>query len=379
MKSIYMDYAATTPADPIVLQKMLPCFTEHFGNPSSTHSFGREAQSKLREARQLIAASLNCSPKEIYFTSGGTESDNLAILGTARKYESGSHIITTRIEHPAVLSACKQLESEGYQVTYLPVDKRGMVDPQDVWTAIKPETVLISVMFGNNETGTLQPIEEIGHIAREKGIAFHVDAVQALGAEKIDLQQLPADLMSFSAHKIYGPKGTGILYVSEKLTLLPLQFGGKQERKLRGGTENLPGIVGMAEAVRLISSELDAHKQHVLRMKKAMVDRLSQHLADRFHINGDLEASLPHILNISIPEVKADTMIMNLDLEGIAVSSGSACSSGSIQPSHVLQAMNLPPERVHSAIRISFGKYTTMDEVITVSDTIAAIVNRLRK
>lgn len=379
MKRIYMDYAATTPADPNVLQKMLPYYSEHFGNPSSTHSFGRETQSSLRKARQVIAASLNCSPKELLFTSGGTESDNLAIFGTVRKYDKGSHIITTQIEHPAVLSACEQLEKEGYRVTYLPVDKRGMVHPQDVRTAIGSETVLISVMFGNNEIGTLQPIAEIGSLAREKGIVFHVDAVQALGTERIDLQELPVDLMSFSSHKIYGPKGTGVLYISETAMIRPLQYGGKQERRLRGGTENLPGIVGMAEAIRLAYEHRVQYREHLLRMKQGMVDRLSQLLDSRFHVNGDLEAALPHILNISIPGIKAETLVMNLDIEGIAVSSGSACSSGSIQPSHVLQAMNLPAEIVQSAIRLSFGKSSTMEEVITVSDKIATIVNRIRK
>lgn len=379
MSRIYLDYAATTPVDDRVVQKMLPYFSELFGNPSSTHSFGREAQTSLRKARQAVADALHCSPKELHFTSGGTESDNLAVLGTVRKYKKGSHVITTQIEHQAVLSACAQLEKEGYEVTYLPVDACGMVDLKDVQAAIRPQTVLISVMFGNNEIGTVQPIVDIGTLAKEKEITFHVDAVQALGTERIDLHELPVDLMSFSAHKIYGPKGSGILYVSASSSVQPLQFGGKQERKVRGGTENLPGIVGLAEAVRWASKESAAHKQHLLTLKQTMIEQLSITLTNRFKVNGSLDQSLPHILNLSFPGIKAETLIMNLDLEGIAVSSGSACSSGSIQPSHVLQAMGLPLDIVQSAIRISFGKQTTVDEIKEAAAILTVIVKRIRK
>lgn len=378
MKRIYMDYAATTPVDPKVLQQMLPYYSEIFGNPSSTHSFGRETQSSLRKARQQIAKTLNCSHKELFFTSGGTESDNLAVLGTVRKFDKGSHVITTKIEHPAVLSACRQLEKEGYSVTYLPVDKQGKVSPDDVKAAIRPDTVLISVMFGNNEVGTIQPIEAIGRIAKEYRIPFHVDAVQALGVEKMDLTKLPVDLMSFSSHKIYGPKGAGILYCSAQTVVQPLQFGGKQERTVRGGTENLAGIVGMAEAVRLVTDQIEQQKTHLLRLKKTMIERLAELIDGCFTVNGDEHKSLPHILNISIPGIKAETLVMNLDLEGIAVSSGSACSSGSIQPSHVLQAMQLPEDIVRSAIRFSFGKQTTLEEIWIVSEKVATISNRIR-
>ncbi len=380
MTPIYLDHAATTPVHPEVLQSMLPYYTEHFGNPSSVHSFGRAAKLAMNEARDSIAGSLRCHPGQIVFTSGGTESDNTALIGTATALRGKkNHIVTTQIEHHAVLHACRHLERLGFAVTYLPVDAYGQVSVQEVERAIRPDTMLISVMYGNNETGTVQPIEAIGRLARDKGIYFHVDAVQALGVIGIDLSSLPVDLMSFSAHKINGPKGIGALYVSPDVVLSPHLHGGNQERKRRAGTENVAGIVGFAKAVELANNGLAEKRQQMELLRQAMLKTLRQELGDDgFVVNGHPQDRLPHILNVSFPGVSTETLLMRLDLEGIAAASGSACTSGSLEVSHVLLAMGLPEHISGSAVRFSFGLGNSAVEVRDAAKKTATIVKQLR-
>jgi cysteine desulfurase len=381
MNPIYLDHAATTPLHPDVLEAMRPYYTEFFGNPSSTHSYGRAAKTAVNRSRDFIAGALGCLPAELIFTSGGTESNNMAIYGVlqANKDEK-KHIITTLIEHHAVLHPCEWLEKLGFEVTYLPVDETGLVQVADVQSAIRPDTALISIMFGNNEVGTLQPIEAIGRLAQSHGIPFHVDAVQALGKAAIDLAQLPVDLMSFSAHKINGPKGTGALYLSKSQQLKPVFYGGSQERKRRPGTENVAGIVGFAKAVEISLNQLDATQLKLNKLRLLMVNRLEQELGvDGYVLNGHQEKRLPHILNISFPGAGTESLLMNLDIEGIAAASGSACTSGSLEVSHVLQAMQLPESVTASAIRFSFGLGNSKEQIETAAQKIATIVKRLRK
>ncbi|MEX2461846.1 MAG: cysteine desulfurase family protein [Paenibacillaceae bacterium] len=383
MKSIYLDHAASTPLHPQVLEQMLPFWSEVFGNPSSMHAWGRASRSALNDAREILAGALHCTSKEIIWTSGGTESDNLALFGTMLQGSptefTRNHIITTQIEHHAVLHSCEQLERLGFEVTYLPVDTQGLVCMEDLAAAIRPETALISVIYGNNEIGTIQPIAKLGELARQHGIIFHVDAVQALGTEEIDLSRLPIDLMSLSAHKIQGPKGIGALFCSSKIKLNPVHFGGSQERKKRAGTENVAGAVGFAAAVKLINQDRLCTRQHLELLRQTMLDTLKLLLGqDAFVVNGHSEHYLPHILNISFPGVDTETMLMNLDLEGIAAASGSACTSGSLEVSHVLKAMNLPEEITASAIRFSFGSTNSITEIVQSAQIIATIVNRIR-
>ncbi|QGQ95474.1 cysteine desulfurase [Paenibacillus psychroresistens] len=383
MKAIYLDHAASTPLHPIVIEQMLPFWTEVFGNPSSIHAWGRASRSALNDAREVLAGALNCVSKEIIWTSGGTESDNLAIFGTVLAIASTAsyknHIITSQIEHHAVLHSCEQLERLGFNVTYLPVDSQGLVCTKDLAAAIRPETALISIIYGNNEVGTIQPIAELGKIAHDHGILFHVDAVQCLGTEAIDLSILPIDLMSLSAHKIQGPKGIGALFCSSKIKLNPLQFGGSQERKRRAGTENVAGAVGFAAAVKLIITNKANKIQHLEALRKTMLESLRLHLGDEgFVVNGHSEMYLPHILNISFPGVETETMLMSLDLAGIAAASGSACTSGSLEVSHVLKAMHLPDGITSSAIRFSFGSTNTEAEIEQCTQVIATIVQRIR-
>ena len=333
MNPIYLDHAATTPMRAEVLEAMLPYFTEKFGNPSSLHAFGRETRIALSRSRDRLAALIGCSPSELLFTSGGTESDNSALFGAAAQYgTSKKHVITTQVEHHAVLHACGQLERSGYDVTYLPVDETGQVRMEELAAAVRDDTFLISVMYGNNEVGTLQPIVRIGELARERRIVFHVDAVQTLGLLPIDLSALPVDLMSFSAHKLYGPKGVGALYVSKRITISPYLVGGSQERKRRAGTENVAGIVGFARAAELaIESQAD-NRRHTELLRQEMVQTFTRDLeAGAFVVNGHPTDVLPHILNVSFPGADTETMLMSLDLEGIAASSGSACTSGSLE------------------------------------------------
>lgn len=378
--SLYFDHAATTPMRPEVLQAMLPYFTEKFGNPSSLHSFGRDSRIALSRSRDKLAELLRCSPSELMFTSGGTESNNTALFGAAAQYGSSrKHVITTQVEHHAVLHACQQLERSGYDVTYLPVDRTGQVRIEELSAAIRNDTFLISMMYGNNEVGTVQPIVEAGQMARERNIVFHVDAVQALGLETIDLSVLPVDLMSFSAHKLYGPKGTGGLYVNKRVSIPPYLVGGSQERKRRAGTENVAGIVGFAHAVELAVQEREFNRRHVEQLRREMIDRLTQQLgAETFIVNGHPTDVLPHILNVSFPGTDTETMLMSLDLAGIAAASGSACTSGSLELSHVLRAMRLPEETMRSAIRFSFGFSQNIEQIRVTAEKIATIFHQIR-
>jgi cysteine desulfurase len=391
---IYLDHAATTPMRPEVLEAMLPYLTEQFGNPSSVHSYGQQAKLALSRSRDGIARILGCSPSELMFTSGGTESDNTALFGAISAQASlhqvtpmhrdamsnrRMHIITSQIEHHAILHTCQQLERLGCDITYLPVDEFGQVRLQDVEKAFRPETFMISLMFGNNETGTLQPVYEVGKLAKERNVLMHVDAVQALGAESFQLASSPFDLVSFSSHKINGPKGVGVLYVRKGIALTPQLYGGSQERNKRAGTENIAGIVGFAKAMELAYENLSEKKGNLLKLRELMLRALQDCLdSNEWILNGHPEHFLAHILNISFPGMNTESMLMNLDLEGIAAASGSACSSGSLEPSHVLKAMQLPEPVLKSAVRFSFGFGTTEKDVLTTVNKIATILNKLR-
>lgn len=377
MKSIYVDHAATTPVHPQVVEAMIPFMTDYFGNPSSIHSFGQKTRGALEQARRTIVELTNMKKGHLIFTSGGTESDNLAIVGAALANQAqGKHIITTQIEHHAVLHACQYLEGLGFDVTYLPVDHTGRVRIEQVEAAIRPDTILATIMYGNNEIGTLQPIKEISHLLKQKEILFHTDAVQAFGIEKIDLTELPVDLLSCSAHKINGPKGVGFLYIAPDVSVQSLLHGGSQERNRRAGTENLPAIIGFAEAVKIAYAEMEEKREKYLQFKQTML-RIFQKSGLSYELNGTLEDSLPHIINVSFQGVKADAMLMNLDLEGVAASSGSACSAGSLQPSHVISAITTDQNRVEGAIRFSFGLGNTLAEIEQVAEIMVRIVRRL--
>jgi cysteine desulfurase len=381
MKRIYLDHAASTPMDQSVVEAMLPYMTDYYGNPSSIHGFGREALAAVMDARDRIGAVLGVPGKAIVFTSGGTESDNLAILGLAAERGNKGHVITSQIEHHAVLHACQRLEKLGVRVTYLPVDETGRVDPQAVKAALAPDTFLISIMYANNETGTLQPIAEIGKIAREAEVFFHVDAVQAFGSLELRPKLTGIDLLSLSAHKLGGPKGIGALYLSDRVKLTPLLYGGSQERNRRAGTENVSAVVGFAKAVALAEERREARAVHVSELRHLLLTELRGGLPGdiALSLNGSAEHNLPHILNISFGQVPADIMLMNLDLAGIAAASGSACTSGSLLPSHVLEAMGLPDSRIRSAIRISLSHTNTAAEMEHTASTIATIIQANRR
>ncbi|WP_195536551.1 cysteine desulfurase family protein [Bacillus paralicheniformis] len=378
MERIYLDHAATSPTDPRVVEKMLPYLTENFGNPSSIHSFGRESRKWLDGTRELIAREIGAHPNEIVFTSGGTEADNMAILGTAlAREQQGRHIITTKVEHHAVLHTCNRLEEMGFDVTYLDVDESGRISAEQVKDALRDDTILVTVMYGNNEVGTIQPIDEIGDLLKDHRALFHTDAVQAFGFLPIDVQKSRIDMMSVSGHKLNGPKGTGFLYVNENVKLSQLLFGGEQERKRRAGTENVPGIAGLGEAV-LLSGQEREEKSALYRRFKDIVIRTLEADGVSFDVNGSREHSLPHILNLYFPGVSVESLLVNLDMAGIAVSSGSACTAGSVLPSHVLSAMfGEEDDRLTSSIRISFGFGNTEEQVKRAAKELAAIVQRL--
>jgi cysteine desulfurase len=380
MKSIYLDHAASTPVHPEVAKVMFNMLTEQYGNASSVHNLGRSAKRIINGARDTIAAFLGCAPDEWVFTSGGTESDNLALFGAAAaSSRKGKHIVTTQIEHHAVLHACEELEKEGFTVTYLPVDATGLVSVSDVEAALREDTVLISVMFANNEVGTVQPIREIGHLARERGILFHVDAVQVLGLLPVTLRELPVDYMSFTAHKINGPQGIGGLYVRRGAPLHSRQHGGLQERGRRAGTENLAGAAGFAKAVELAVEGLQQHREQALLLRNTLLEELDRLIGrESYAINGNSRYFLPSILNVSFPGAKTDVLLMNLDMEGIAAASGSACTSGSLEISHVLQAMNLSGNLLNAAVRFSTGLGNTTEEMEYVARKVETILNRLR-
>ncbi|EGG35354.1 cysteine desulfurase family protein [Paenibacillus sp. HGF5] len=381
MKSVYLDHAASTPVHPEVAERMMNVMTSQYGNASSVHAFGREAKKIVNGARDRIASLLGCHSDELVFTAGGTESDNLAVLGLLESLGAeGRHVITSAVEHHAVLHTCHELERRGCQVTYVPVDPTGRVSAEDIAGAIQDNTVLVTIMYGNNEVGTVQPIAEIGELCRSRGIVFHTDAVQALGSEAINCRELPVDMWSFSAHKINGPQGVGALVVRRGLSVSPRLFGGLQEKKRRAGTENMAGIAGFAAAVEWTVQNMDTRIQHYRELRSTLLDGLRQEIGENsFVINGNPEHHLPHILNISFPGANTETMLMNLDMEGIAAASGSACTSGSLEISHVLRAMKLSDPVLRSAIRFSFGLGNTTQEMEYTAQKIGTILNRLRK
>ncbi|RHW40596.1 cysteine desulfurase [Neobacillus notoginsengisoli] len=380
MERIYLDHAATTPMHPQVIEKMSEVMGTLYGNPSSIHSFGREARHQLDEARQAMALSIGAKPNEIVFTSGGTEADNLAILGAAKAYsDRGRHIITTSIEHHAVLHACQNLEKQGFEVTYLPVDETGRVSVTDVEQALRDDTVLVTIMYANNEVGSIQPIEEIGQLLKEHQALFHTDAVQAYGLLDLDVKKAGVDMLSVSAHKLNGPKGTGFLFAKEGIKLSPRLYGGEQERKRRAGTENLVSITGFMEAVKIAKKEAVKKSEQYLLLKKRFIHTLEEEGVS-FQLNGTLDGSLPHIVNLSFPGTNVEAMLVNLDLAGIAASSGSACTAGTVEPSHVLVAMfGKESERTVNSIRFSFGLGTTEETIKTAARETAKIVKRLLK
>ncbi|MBR4443497.1 MAG: cysteine desulfurase NifS [Clostridia bacterium] len=378
MNRIYMDNAATTRITPPVLEAMMPYLTDIYGNPSSIHGFGRDARRALEAARAQVAAAINARPSEIYFTGCGTEADNWAVRGAAyAQKRKGSHIITSAIEHHAILHTCQQLEREGFTVTYVPVDEQGVVKLDELEKAITPETTVISIMAANNEIGTIQPIAEIGKIARARGILFHTDAVQAIGAIPIDVQALGVDLLSMSGHKFHAPKGVGALYIRTGVRLQRFMQGGAQERTQRAGTENLASIVGMGRAIALATANIAEKAEKI----SAMRDRLMRGIVETIpesRINGHLTQRLPGNCNVSIRYIEGESLLLSLDLKGIAASSGSACTSGSLDPSHVLLAIGLPHEIAHGSLRFSLSEENTMEEVETVLAALKEIVQRLR-
>ena len=375
---IYMDNAATTATRPEVLEAMLPYFVEHYGNPSSIHSVGRDARRAVEKARKQVAAALGCEPREIYFTAGGSESDNWAIRCAAKVTEGkGRHIITSAIEHHAVLHTCAYMEKQGYRVTYLPVDADGLVSVEDVKNAICDDTVLITIMTANNEIGTIQPIAEIGKLAKEKGILFHTDAVQAVGAIPLNVNELNVDMLSLSGHKFHAPKGIGALYIRKGTKMSNLIFGGAQERGLRAGTENLPGIVGLGKAIELATAELPEYGPRVSRLRDKLIDGILAEIPD-VRLNGHRTKRLPANVNVSVRYVEGESLLMRLDLVGVEASSGSACTSGSLDPSHVLLAIGLPHEIAHGSLRLSLGNDTTEADVDYVLKELPGIVEKLR-
>lgn len=376
---IYMDNAATTATRPEVLEAMLPYFTEHYGNPSSIHSVGRDARRAVEKARAQVAAALGAQPREIYFTAGGSESDNWAIRCASRALAAkGKHIITSQIEHHAVLHTCQYMEKQGYEVTYLPVDENGLVSVEDVKNAIRPDTVLVSIMAANNEIGTIEPIREIGKVAHEAGVLFHTDAVQAVGAVPIDVNDWNVDMLSLSGHKFHAPKGIGALYIRKGVKISNLIFGGAQERGLRAGTENLPGIVGLGAAIELAVAELPEYTRRLTALRDRLIDGILQNIPE-VRLNGHRTQRLPGNVNVSVRYVEGEALLMRLDLAGVEASSGSACTSGSLDPSHVLLAIGLPHEIAHGSLRLSLGSDTTEADVDYVIEKLPGIVKDLRE
>ena len=373
---VYLDHAATTPVDPRVLHAMLPFFTERAGNASSVHGFGQDARAAVDQARAQVAATIGARPSEVVFTSGATESDNLAVFGVALAAEArGRHIVTTAIEHHAVLEACHLLEQRGWTVTYVPVDGRGIVDPDDVRRSLRPDTVLVSVMAANNEIGTLQPVAEIGRFTRERNIPFHTDATQLVGAAPVGVDDLHVDLLSMSAHKRYGPKGVGALFVRTGTRVASVQRGGSHERGLRGGTENVPGIVGLGAALRIALEVMEDEQARLT----ALRDRLIRETLEMpgAYLNGDPARRLSNNVNLSFDQTDSQSLVLGLDLHGVASSSGSACTSGSMEPSHVLVALGLPQERASAAIRLTLGRGTTDAEITYTVGALRDVVVRI--
>ena len=378
MKTVYLDHAATTPIRDEVLEAMLPYLKEQYGNASSVHRFGREAKKALDQARETVAEVLNAGFNEIIFTSGGTESNNLAIKGAAQaNRKRGNHIITSCIEHPAVLNPMKELEKDGFEVTYLPVSEEGLVSVEDFQNALRDDTILVSIMHANNEIGTIQPIAAIGKIARGKGVLMHTDAVQSVGSMDVDVQALNVDLLTLSAHKLYGPKGVGALYVRRGVRLIPQLHGGVQERRRRAGTENTAGIIGLAEALKLAKAELDVEVPRIQKLRDRLLDGILQ--IPHTRLNGSRTERLPHNINVCFEFIEGESLLLNLDLKGIAGSSGSACTSGSLEPSHVLLAIGLPHEIAHGSLRLTLGRANTDADIDYVLECLPPIVERLRQ
>ncbi len=377
-KTIYFDHNATTPVNPIVFKAMEPFYKEEFGNASSLHGKGRPARHAVDNARHILASFLGASDEDILFTSGGTESDNIAIKGVCwANQDKGNHIITSLIEHSAVLSTCKFMEKNGYKVTYLPVDKFGMVSTEDLKKAITDKTVLISIMHANNETGTIQPIKELAKIAKEKKILFHTDAVQSFGKLDIDVDNIGVDLLSVSAHKIYGPKGVGALYLRKGVKIIPLSHGGHHERNLRAGTENVPGIVGFGKAVELASGDRKEKNRHLSALRDRLHNGLTKAIAD-VYLNGHPTERLPNTANLSFKYIEGESIMLNLDFKGICVSTGSACTSGTLEPSYVLTAMGVEAANAQGSIRFSLGEENTVEEVEYCISVLPEIITRLR-
>lgn len=377
-KIIYMDHSATTPTHPDVVQVMLPYFTEHFGNPSSLYRIARESKFAVSKARKQVADVLGCTPDEIFFTAGGTESDNWAIKGAAfANKDRGNHIITTKIEHHAVLHTCEYLKKEGFEVTYLPVNEYGIVDPDVLRKSITDRTILISVMMANNEIGTIQPIKEIGEIAREKNIYFHTDAVQAIGNLEIDVHEMKIDMLSLSAHKFYGPKGTGALYIRKGINIDSFIHGGSQENGHRAGTENLPGIIGLGYAIERATQNISEHNEKISSMRDRLLDGIIETIPD-VYLNGHPKQRLSNNINISVRGIDGEALLVMLDLKGVCVSTGSACSSGEESESHVLSAISVPLRLARGSVRLTLGNENTKEDIDYVLDVLPPIVSRLR-
>ncbi|NSW92240.1 MAG: cysteine desulfurase NifS [Firmicutes bacterium] len=377
--NIYFDHAATTWVKPEVLETMMPYFKDKYGNASSVYAIGRESKKAIEEARDKVALVLGAQPKEIFFTGSGTEADNWAIKGVAyANRDKGKHIITSNIEHHAVLHTCKYLEKEGFEVTYLPVDKDGLLDAEQVREAIRPDTILVSVMFANNEIGTIQPIAEIGKITKEKGVFFHTDAVQAVGNIKINVDDINVDLLSISAHKFYGPKGVGALYIRRGTKITSFIHGGAQERGRRASTENVPGIVGLGKAIEIADLNIESYNKKLLELRERTINEVLNKIP-YVRLNGHRQKRLPGNVNFSFEFIEGESLLLMLDMKGIAASSGSACTSGSLDPSHVLMAIGLPHEIAHGSLRLTFGEENTHEDIDFLMEVLPGIVSKLRE
>ncbi len=379
MRQIYLDYAATTPVHPDVLRAMEPFFSSKYGNPSSVHAFGQEAKDAVEHARRVVSTALGAHPEEIIFTSGGTESDNFAIKGVAYALaKKGMHVVTSAVEHHAVLETCHFLQGQGYTVTVVPVDRYGRVDPGDIKKAITDQTVLVSIMHANNEVGTVQPIKAIGEICREREVYFHTDAVQSFGVLDTNVDELNVDILSISAHKFYGPKGAGVLYVRKGTRIVPLIHGGGQEWNKRASTHNVPCVVGLGKAVELAMAEKKERFAHARELRDSLIDSITSRI-DHVKLNGHPTDRLPNNCHVLVKHIEGEAMLLRLNALGIAASTGSACSSESIQPSHVLIAMGVSPVDAHGSLRLTVGRLTTPDDIAYVSDHLPAVVGELRR
>ncbi len=379
MRNVYLDYSATTPVKDQVLQEMIPYFTEKFGNPSSLYDKGLESKDAVTHAREQVAELINAKPSEIFFTAGGTEADNWAVFGTAEKLKAkGNHIITTKVEHHAMIHSCAALEKDGFEVTYLDIDKDGFVDLKQLEDSITDKTILISIMLVNNEIGTIQPIKEAAAIAKRHKVLFHTDAVQGLGNVPIDVKDMGVDMMSLSSHKIYGPKGVGALYIRKGVSIANYMYGGAQENRKRAGTENLPGIVGFGKAAELAKANFDNHVKHCSQLRDYLKDRIINEIPDTF-VNGTMEHRHPGNLNVTFEYIEGEAILLLLNQFGISVSTGSACSSASLEPSHVLSALGVPVEMIHGTVRFTVGDFTTKEDIDYVVDNLKTVVAKLRE